>query len=50
METEIVRDSYGNMWLYSGGKSLAVDSADEIQAIKDACIIFLEGLDEEYED
>jgi hypothetical protein len=50
MESEIVKDNYENMWLYSGGKSLAIDSIEEIQAIKDACIIFLEELDREYED
>lgn len=42
MDSEISKDSYGNLWLYTNGKSIEIDSVDEIQAIIDACSLYLD--------
>ena len=49
MDTEISQDNYDNIWLYTNGKSLEIDTIEEVQAIKDACIIFLEKIDKDEE-
>ena len=51
IEAEIVKDSYDNLWLClknqdNEERALEINSIEEVQAIKNACLIFLEGIDE----
>ena len=47
MDTEISKDSYNNIWLYSNGKSFEIDTFQEVEAIRDACEVFLEEAEQE---